>query len=150
MSTDIDSDDDESIINLPPHFRCCSHKLNLIATVDIEGAMKVTDYKKMYNSTFAKLTALWNICSRSTNASDIVENICKYKLIAPCPTRWNSLYDSVTRILHVKEYLSQICESLQKPKLKSSELEFLEEYRHVMEPLAKSIDLLQGEESCFL
>lgn len=130
-----ESDDDNSVINLPQHFRCCSHMLNLIATVDVEEALKTILYKKIYNSTLAKLTALWNICHRSTKASDMVESICKYKVIVPCPTRWNSFYDSITRILNIKEYLPQICETLQKPKLKSSELEFLEEYRRVMEPL---------------
>lgn len=145
-----ESDDDNCVINLPQHFRCCSHTLNLIATVDIEEALKTTIYKKIYNSTLAKLTALWNLCHRSTKASDVVENICKYKIIIPCPTRWNSFYDSITRILNIKEYLPQICDTLQKPKLKSSELEFLEEYRRVMEPLAKGLDLLQGEENCFL
>lgn len=54
LSIDVDSDDDDdSAINLPPHLRCCSHTLNLIATVDSEEALKVTDYKKIYNSTFA-------------------------------------------------------------------------------------------------
>lgn len=52
--------------------------------------------------------------------------------------------------INLLPHLSQICESLQKPKLKASEFEFLEEYRRVMEPLVKSIDLLQGEENCFL
>lgn len=151
-SNDIEqeSDEDNYVIDLPQHFRCCSHTLNLIATVDIQEALKNTAYKKIYNSTFGKLTALWNVCHRSTKASDVIESICKYKLIIPCPTRWNSFYDSVTRILLIKEYLPQIFEKLQKPKLKSSELEFLEEYRNVMQSLAKGIDLLQGEENCYL
>lgn len=151
-SNDIEqeSDEDNNVIDLPQHFRCCSHTLNLIATVDVQEAFKNAAYKKMYNSTFGKLTALWNICHRSTNASDVIESICKYKLIIPCPTRWNSFYDSVTRILLIKEYLPQICEKLQKPKLKLSEIEFLEEYKHVMQSLAKGRDLLQGEDNCFL
>lgn len=79
-----ESDDDNSVINLPQHCRCCLHTLNLIATVYVEEALKTTTYKKLYNSTLAKLTALWNICHRSTNASDVVESICKYnKVIVP-------------------------------------------------------------------
>lgn len=80
----------------------------------------------------------------------MIENICKYKLIIPCPIRCNSFYDSVTRILLIKEYLLQICEKLQKPKLMSSKLEFLEEYKNVIQSLTKGINLLQGEENYFL
>lgn len=149
LQTETDDTENDDV-TLPQHFRCCSHTLNLIATTDIDSALKDQSYKKLYYSTFGKLTALWNICHRSTSASDEIERICHYKLIVPCPTRWNSLYDSVTRILALKEFLSSICEALKKPKLKSTELEFLEEYRRVMECLATAIDILQGENSCFL
>lgn len=97
--TEQESNDDNYMIDLPQHFRCCSHTLNLIATVDVQEVLKNTAYKKIYNSTFEKLTALSNICHRSTNASDVIKSICKYKyyLIVPCTTRWNSFYESVTR-----------------------------------------------------
>ncbi|XP_031358213.1 uncharacterized protein LOC116181900 [Photinus pyralis] len=141
---------EDSDITLPRHFRCASHTLNLIATKDAETALLDSGYKKIYNSTFAKLTAIWNISHRSTAAADEIENICKLKLLVPCPTRWNSLFDSVQRILQLREHLETICEKLKKPKLKNIELEFLSEYALVMEVLAKSIDILQGEESCCL
>ncbi|CAH0562962.1 unnamed protein product [Brassicogethes aeneus] len=145
-----DTDMDEIEITLPQHYRCCSHTLNLIATKDVEAALKDATYKRVYHSSFAKLTGLWNLCHRSTSASDAVEQICKCKLLVPCETRWNSFYDSVTRIITLKDFLSAICEKQQKPKLKSPEMEFLEEYKNVMEPLAKAIDILQGEDKCYL
>jgi len=116
--------------------------LNLIATKDSEKALQDTAYKRMYHVTFGKLTALWNFTHRSTLASDEVEAICNMKLIVPCPTRWNSFYDSINRVLLLKDHLSAICEKLQKPKLKSTEIEF--------GPIAKSLDFLQNEDICYL
>jgi hypothetical protein len=140
----------EDDIVLPHHYRCVSHTLSLIATKDSERALQDVPYKKMYHTTFGKLTALWNLTHRSTSASDEVETICNMKLIVPCPTRWNSLYDSVNRVLLLKDHLSAICEKLQKPKFKNAELDFLSEYVTVMGPIAKSLDLLQGEDNCYL
>lgn len=143
-------EDQEDEITLPEHYRCCSHTLNLIATKDIEQALSDMQYKKIYYSSFGKLTSLWNLCHRSTNISDQIEAICNCKLIVPCPTRWNSLFDSVKRILAIHEFLPAIFETVGKPKLKTNEMEFLMEYVSVMEGLAKAIDILQGEDNCFL
>lgn len=43
--TEQESNDDNYMIDLPQHFCCCSHTLNLIATVDVQEALKNT-YKK--------------------------------------------------------------------------------------------------------
>lgn len=144
----IQSEDDD--ITLPYHYRCASHTLSLIATKDSEKALQDISYKKMYRTIFGKLTALWNLTHRSTSASDEVETICNMKLNVPCPTRWNSLYDSINRVLLLKDHLAAICEKLQKPKLKNAEMDFLSEYVTVMKPIAKSLDLLQGEDNCYL
>lgn len=149
-----DSDDDIMMdeITLPAHFRCFSHSLNLVASKDVDNALKNSTYKKIYNSAVSKLTALWNISHQSTKAADSINDICGCKLVTPCPTRWNSFYDSLQRIIFIneKDKLDAICESVGKPKLKSVELEFIKEYVNTMKPIAKAIDLLQGEQNCFL
>lgn len=88
--------------------------------------------------------------SSSTLTSDEVEAICNMKLIVPCLTRWNSFYDSINRVLLLRDHLLAICEKLQKPKLRSIEIEFLIEYVTVMGPIAKSFDFLQSEDICYL
>lgn len=52
-------------ICLPDHMKCCTHTLNLIATIDIA---KITDrsYLQILNATFKKLLKFWNLVSRST------------------------------------------------------------------------------------
>lgn len=49
--SDLSEDDDNN--HLPPHYRCASHTLNLIATEDSNQAMKPSKLKKVHHSTFS-------------------------------------------------------------------------------------------------
>jgi len=46
--------------------------------------------------------------------------------------------------------VGQICDAVGTPKLKQTELDFLKEYVFVVEPLAVTLDQLQGDKECFL
>lgn len=143
------TDEDGDEVNLPPQMRCCSHTLNLLATSD---AAKVSDaqYKRSQNSAFGKISALWNLLSRSTNASDEIETSCHTKFPVPNKTRWNSHYDAIVKLLSHKDQLNPMFDKLKLPRLKSADITFLEEYIKVMEPVATTLDILQGETHCFL
>lgn len=134
---------------LPHHLKCCAHTLNLIATTDIA---KITDtnYLRFSESTFKKLYSFWNLISRSTVASDKVLEICGCKFPVPIVTRWNSLYDASLKILKHKSQIIKLFDDLHLTKLKLNEWVFLEEYSKTMEPLAISLDKLQGENRSFL
>lgn len=134
---------------LPNHLKCCAHTLNLIATVDIA---KITDtnYLCVSKSTFKKLYSFWNLISRSTVASDKVLEMCGCKFPVPVITRWNSLYDASLKILKYKSKIINLFDDLHLTKLKLNEWVFLEEYSKTMEPLAISLDKLQGENRSFL
>lgn len=150
-NVDDEKEDTDDEINLPKQYRCCSHTLNLIATSDAEKAKSNLTYKRAYNSAFSKLIGFWNTLSRSSKQSDILYDICGKKLPSPCPTRWNSTYDSVKELMMVgREKINQVMEKMDKVKLKLSDFDFLNEYLLVMKPLADALDLLQGEKKCFL
>jgi hypothetical protein len=149
-SDDHDSDTESSDIYLPPHKKCVAHTLNLIATTDAEKAFKTPAYSKIHNGSFGKCQGLWNAVHRSSKAADAVKEICGSKgLLFPCATRWNSRYDAVSRLLELREKLPAMCDALKLPKLTQSELDFLAEYETVLQPLARTLDFLQGEKGCF-
>ena len=81
---------------LPKHMRCASHTLNLFATSDIPKLIKNGRglYKQQYRGAMANCSKLWSHVSRSTQASDAVENLTKVSLRTPEKTRWNSTYDA--------------------------------------------------------
>lgn len=61
-----DETDDEGIHDLPKHWRCAAHTLNLVATCDAEKAISDHNYKKANRCAFAKAVSLWNKQSRCT------------------------------------------------------------------------------------
>lgn len=83
----IEDTDSEMLLTLPPHHRCVSHTLNLIAVKDSEKAIDNVSYKKLYRLTFAKLTKLWNKQNQSTQVSDKIKDLCGVYLKTPVITR---------------------------------------------------------------
>jgi|GEM_PF-5931138 len=83
-----DAENTEDFISLPPHHRCVSHTLNLIAVKDTETALENDlQYKKIYRTTFAKLTKLWSKQNQSTQVADRIKEACDVYLKTPVITR---------------------------------------------------------------
>uniref|UniRef100_A0A9J8C1H8 BED-type domain-containing protein n=1 Tax=Cyprinus carpio carpio TaxID=630221 RepID=A0A9J8C1H8_CYPCA len=119
---------------LPPHQRCAAHTLNLIASKDLVEAISKVPVGRLHNSAVAKCAALWNKAHHSTVAADAVLSIANMKLLVPCVTRWNSEYSAVQKVV----------------SLTDSQLTYLKEYVDVLKPVATALDILQGEQKCYL
>ncbi|CAI6357243.1 unnamed protein product [Macrosiphum euphorbiae] len=137
-------------ITLPNQIRCLSHTLNLLAVSDSNKAKSNNSYKDLYDDAFDKAHTFWNLLRRSTKALDVVKDIVQCKFPIPVITRWNSFYNSVNKLLQYKSCLNNIFQKLNIPRLKTKEIEFFEEYVRIMEPIAISLDIFQGEKNCFL
>jgi len=49
---------------------------------------------------------------KSTKATERLIGLCRVKLIADCPTRWNSTYPIIARLLKVRPALTQVLQEL--------------------------------------
>ncbi|KAK1883288.1 putative AC transposase [Dissostichus eleginoides] len=137
--------------SLPPHYRCASHTINLISTSDVDKHLNsCADTKAVYRSSIAKCTALWTKASRSTLTSEQVEEVSRRKLMVPTSTRWNSLYEAISRIITIPlNELNPLCVKLGIKCLNEREYQFLKEYCTVMKPLTVALDILQGDECTY-
>lgn len=137
--------------SLPPHYRCASHTINLISTSDVDKHLNsCADTKAVYRSSIAKCSALWTKASRSTLASEQVEEVSRRKRMVPTSTRWNSLYEAISRIITIPmNELNPLCVKLGIKCLNEREYLFLQEYCTVMKPLTVALDILQGDECTY-
>lgn len=136
---------------LPKHVRCASHTLNLIATVDVKNAIqKNTSLRTRNTNALAKCNALWKMAGRP-KTNEVIQRVLKHTLSYPSVTRWNSMYDSIVQIVNSRSQLNNLFEELgiQNQMFKESELDYLSDYCKVLEPLARAIDILQGDQNTF-
>ena len=116
--------------SLPPHYRCASYTINLISTSDVDKHLNsCADTKAINRSSIAKCTALWTKVSRSTLASEQVEEVSRRKLMVPTSVRWNSLYEAISRIITIPmNEMKPLCVKLGIKCLNEREYLFLQEY----------------------
>uniref|UniRef100_A0A034WVU3 Putative AC9 transposase n=1 Tax=Bactrocera dorsalis TaxID=27457 RepID=A0A034WVU3_BACDO len=146
-----DSDDElsfrESEFLLPKHHRCSSHTLNLLATTDFLKILKadLAVYEK-HKMIFEKCNSPWKKCNWP-KSSEVIVAYLGSNLVVPVVTRWNSLYDAVTKIIHHKSRLNILCEQLSLAPFSLSDVQYLESYKLLMTPIAQALDFLQGEQN---
>ncbi len=130
-------------LNLPLHFRCAAHTLNLLATSDMEKILKANeDLGKYHDSLVKKCTKLWN-ASRRPKTAEVFEKYLKRKLPYPVTTRWNSLYDSLLVILENFSAIQIVSEHLNLKEFSKEEKAYLDAYVLCMKPIAIGLDKLQ-------
>jgi len=123
----------------------------LVASSDVNKYLSsCTVTRSIYRSSFGKCIALWNKAVRSTVASDNMHVKFKRKLLIPLPTRWNSYYDTVLKVVeNSSTNLNEVCTNIEICCFSERELAFLKEYCAVLKPLSRGLDILQGEDNCY-
>jgi len=147
-----DDEDTPRRITLPPHFRCAAHTLNLLASSDFDRVLTSHQaYKKVFRKVMGKLHALWNSNGRSALTADLTYETLGRYLPRPVTTRWNSLFDCLSVLtFQDPEKINQLLSALNIPHVSNDEHSFIIQYLSIMAPIACALDVLQGENNCFL
>jgi len=151
-------EDTDMYIQLPPHYRCASHTLDLIAKCDIDKMIRSADtsFKNCYRKALAKCSSLWTKQNMSTLAAENIHNLLNVYLKTPNKTRWNATYDGLLQIKNIlsslngMEKINQAMDFCEIQRFTTQEIKLIEEYCEVMAPLAESLDFLQGEDGMLM
>lgn len=124
---------EDTLYTLPPHHRCASHTLNLVATHDSQTAAETDPvYKRQMRLTFAKMQGLWNKQDRTSVIADEIHDSLKIYILVPNATRWNSTFKSVEclkrQLLEKEEELHRVCDLANLPRFNRKDLEFMTDY----------------------
>lgn len=156
-------DDNEDIENdcvmscelptLPNHIRCSCHTLNLIATSDTRKIVSTyPNLKKVHTTAILRCRKLWSK-QRTPQQCEIVSSHLKQLIPRPTVVRWNSLLRAIDSISNCEDRITTtLYEELNISKnfrLRKSDFDYLKKYKKIMQPLADTIDYLQGEYNCF-
>lgn len=136
---------------LPPHQQCAAQTLNLIASKDLADAISKDPIQRVHVSSTTKCALIWHKAHSSKMVAEMVETIANIKFTDPCLTQWGSEYNFVQKITSLTdEQLTQLIDILDTPNFLPEEAAYLREYADVFKPVAFALDILQGEQKCFL
>ena len=82
--------------------------------------------------------------------SDKVQDLTSKQPIIANVTCWSSWPTTVKRVVEVQDKKRQVCTELNLLKLIEIEFEFLDDYEKVIGPVTRALNILQGDENCFL
>uniref|UniRef100_A0AAY5JX14 HAT C-terminal dimerisation domain-containing protein n=1 Tax=Esox lucius TaxID=8010 RepID=A0AAY5JX14_ESOLU len=106
-------------------------------------------------SNFAKAFRVCDDDDEEPTFTDVIEALSTplnrwRKLMVPTSTRWNSLYEAISRIITIPmNELNPLCVKLGIKCLNEREYIFLQEYCTVMKPMTVALDILQGDECTY-
>lgn len=107
---------------------CFVHTLQLV--------VKVFETAPSYRNTVKKALANVKKVNKSCKATERLIQLAQLKLTKKCPTRWDSLFVVLCRMLKVKEHLNTVLEELEWDSLNSTQWKHLSSIETLLEPFA--------------
>ena len=130
--------DHEVVFSLHKRLSCFSHTLQLV----VRKFDTITSPKRSLQSA-SRLTKKF---SKSVAATERLISLAGKKLVSACPTRWNSCYWMISRLLEVRPHVTQVLQEMEWDNLPISEWKTLENLRDLLEPFARYTDITSAEE----
>ena len=145
----LDEPSEDMEYDLPEHFKCSSHRLNLVGKNDIKLAENDPKFMKIANSFSAKQKQLLKAQNTSTQNTEKILKHCGSLFIKTTQVRWNSDYDSMKdlnrKIEKSSDNLDGLLKELKIPKFTKEEILYLKEYVQCLKPIAIALDDIQGD-----
>lgn len=142
-------------IKLPQQMRCFAHQFHLIASTDFDKNLKArkSDVYDALKLAMHKLNRFLVRQNRSSHAKTIVKSVCGRLFPVWNLTRWNSKYDTISKSVKAAQDIERAMKQMNIEMKSKSHLEYLtvfewqllNDYVKTMEPIAKGLLSVQGE-----
>jgi hypothetical protein len=131
-------DNEENVVVSGIHgLSCLAHTLQLI----VKDGLKIAEVQSL----LAKCRAVVRKVRMSSVATEKLLQKCKKMLINDVPTRWNSTFLMIQRLLQVRADVTSVFTNLAWDGLQPSEWVRLEDLQSLLAPFASHTDMLQSD-----
>jgi hypothetical protein len=120
------------------HMPCLAHSLQLVVKFA---------YSKdsVYNDVVKKARNIVGSFKRSSILTEKLISQCNKGMITDCPTRWNSTYMMIQRLLELKQTVNCLMEEASMDTLVTTEWKKLDEMQNLLGPFKQHTDALQTD-----
>lgn len=121
---------------------CFVHTLQLV--------VKVFEVTPCYRTTLKRAKAVVKKVNKSCRATERLIQLAGRKLISNCPTRWDSTFYMLSRLLAVKDQLTVVLDELSWDGLTQTQWKHLVDIENLLQPFAHVTNITSSERSTSL
>jgi len=125
--------------SLHKRLSCFNHTLQLV----VNKFDTLSSPKQVLRSAHALVRKF----NKSGKATEKLVNLCGKKLLSTCPTRWNSTFLMISRLLEVRSSLATVLQELNWDDLSNRDWKILENMYELLHPFARYTTLTGAEET---
>ena len=129
----------EMAFSLHKRLSCFNHTLQLV----VNKFDTLSSPKQVLRSAHALVRKF----NKSGKATEKLVNLCGKKLLSTCPTRWNSTFLMISRLLEVRSSLAMVLQELNWDDLSNRDWKILENMYELLRPFARYTTLTGAEET---
>ncbi len=118
------------------HMPCVAHTLQLLINPVC---------KNHYRTLLVAARKLVSKIRKSSTLTQDLQTEYGRTVIADCPTRWNSTYQMVRRLLEIRHSIDSVLAKAKHDTLRNKEWERLQELISLLQPFAEQTDVLQSD-----
>jgi hypothetical protein len=118
---------------------CVIHTLQLV--------VKIFETNPCFRSAIKKAKSIIKKVNKSTRATEKLIQLAKRKLRSDCPTRWDSTYLMLERLVEVKIHLNSVLDELEWDTLSSAQWKQIECILELLQPFAHYTNITSSEQT---
>ena len=118
---------------------CFIHTLQLV--------VKIFEANPSFRSSLKKAYGIVKRVNRSCKATERLIEKAGKKLVSNCPTRWDSTYLMISRLVDVKQHLTAVLDDLNWDNLTATQWKHLEAILELLQPFAHQTNITSAENS---